>query len=61
MKKELSQSPLLEKKFKGKYKEDEVVFENILEECYELDSNADPARCRLKYLDKIFPEMNQKV
>ncbi len=32
----------------------------MLVECYELDSNSIPARFRLKYLDRLFPEINQK-
>ena len=38
-----------------------ITMDNILESCYELDNNLIPARYRLKYLDRLFPGMNQKV
>lgn len=38
-----------------------IKLENILETCYEFDSNEIPARYRLKYLDRLFPTMDQKV
>ena len=38
-----------------------IEFKNILEECYELDKNEQPARYRLKYLNRLFPNINQKV
>ena len=38
-----------------------IKIENVFKECYELDSNSQPARFRLKYLDRLFPEMNQRV
>ncbi len=47
--------------FSYQYGEKLVSFENILDECYELDKNEQPARYRLKYLDRLFPEINQKV
>jgi hypothetical protein len=48
--------------FKFKYKENNPVeFLNIFEECFELDNNETPARYRLKYLNKLFPGLNQKV
>ena len=37
-----------------------VKFENLIEDCYELDDNEIPARYRLKYLDRLFgPSLNQ--
>ena len=48
--------------FKYQYKENNLVqIENIFEECYELDNNENPARYRLKYLNRLFPNFNQKV
>lgn len=47
--------------FSYQYGEKLVSFENILDECYELDKNEQPARYRLKYLDRLFPQINQKV
>ncbi len=38
-----------------------IQIENMFLECYELDSNSQPARFRLKYLDRLFPDMNQKT
>jgi hypothetical protein len=38
-----------------------IKFENILESCYELDYNSVPARYRLKFLDKLFPTLDQKL
>ena len=48
-------------KFNYQYKEELIEIGNILEECYELDKNEIPARYRLKYLNKLFPNFNQKV
>ena len=47
--------------FSYKFKEESIEIENIMEYCYELDNNEDPARYRLKYLYKIFPKINRKV
>jgi hypothetical protein len=38
-----------------------IQIDNMFLECYELDSNSQPARFRLKYLDRLFTDMNQKT
>lgn len=47
--------------FSYKYGEHSIEFENVLACCYELDENASPTIYRLKYLDRIFPNLNHKV
>ena len=47
--------------FSYKYGEYLVELENILDYCYELDENEEPSRYRLKFLNKIFPNLNHKV
>ena len=47
--------------FSFKYGENLVELENILDYCYELDDNEKPSRYRLKFLNKIFPNLNHKV
>jgi NACHT domain- and WD repeat-containing protein len=48
-------------KFKYEYNTDIIVeSDNILDYCYELDENEKPFRYRLKYLNKIFPNINHK-
>ena len=37
-----------------------IEFNNLIEDCYELDDNEIPARFKLKYLDKLFPGLDQK-
>ncbi len=47
-----------------KYNKEEnasLDIENIFEFCYELDGNENPARYRLKHLEKVFSNYNQKV
>ena len=59
---ELNNRTSLDKTFE--YTDDEgklIKFENMIESCYELDYNSVPARYRLKFLDKLFPTLNQKV
>jgi NACHT domain- and WD repeat-containing protein len=41
-------------KFELNLENDEKVIDNLLDYCYELDTNEVPARYRLKYLNKIF-------
>jgi hypothetical protein len=38
-----------------------ITLDNILTYCYELDENASPAIYRLKYLNRLFPDLNHKV
>lgn len=38
-----------------------IEFKNILADCYELDKNEQPARYKLKHLNRLFPNINQKV
>ena len=38
-----------------------ITLDNILSYCYELDKNASPAIYRLKYLNRLFPDINHKV
>ena len=58
----------------GSFKEDDLNFkyddplekrnmrvENLFDNCYELDLNEIPARYKLKQLDNIIPNYNQKV
>lgn len=48
--------------FSYKYDDDKTFnFKNILQECYELDTNPKKPIYRLKYLDQLFPNVNQKV
>jgi hypothetical protein len=47
--------------FQFQYKDNLIEISNIFEKCYELDNNEIPARYRLKYLDRLFPGLNQKV
>ena len=59
---ELNNRTSLDKTFE--YTDDEgklIKFENMIESCYELDYNSVPAKYRLKFLDKLFPTLNQKV
>ena len=39
----------------------EKLLDNIFEECYVLDNNEKPPRYRLKFIKKIFPDLNLKV
>ncbi len=38
-----------------------IDIENIFEFCYELDENEKPARYRLKYIEKVVPDYQEKV
>lgn len=48
-------------KFSYKYFDKLIQLENILEDCYELDTNEIPPKYRLKNLDRLFPNINIKV
>ena len=67
LQKELDKQTNVDKSFRYELKTPEnklvnsIQIENMFLECYELDSNSQPARFRLKYLDRLFPDMNQKT
>ncbi len=38
-----------------------MTIDNLFEECYELDENEIPARYKLKFLENLFQNFNEKV
>ena len=38
-----------------------ISFDDVFQECYELDENEIPARFKLKFIERIIPNYNEKV
>lgn len=61
IKKEVEKSNAPNLRFSVTCNEKNIEIANVLLDCYEFDENEVPARYRLKYLDKIFPDLNINV
>ena len=61
LKNEVINQKSIQLNFSAVIKEKTIKMDNILESCYELDENEIPARYRLAFLSKLFPNINIRV